>query len=272
MVAAEESVPVRVVIHVNHAEHQRTHGEAMRAGLARHGIASEFAPFNTPHPCDVAVIWGWKQPMVINSGARVLVMERGHLQNRMVYTSCGWGGLGNRARYPKAPDGERWDRHFAHLLEPWKEGTHVVVFGQCTGDASLYNLRDGFEAWARRVVKDAHVFGLPIIYRPHPLMVRHGNTWCPPGAELSTGPLRADLDRAAVAITYNSTSGVECVLAGVPTITLDEGAMAWPVSAHAIEMPPRPDRTAWCHDMAWTSWTMEEIADGTAWEALCTVA
>ena len=263
--------PVRVAIHVNSKPHQRAHGEAMRAGLARHGIQADFASYDEPRPCDVAVVWGWKQSRVIESGARILCMERGHLQDRMVYASLGWDGLGNRGRYPKAPDGERWERLFGRLLEPWKDGTHVVVFGQCPGDAALTGMASSFQAWAQRVVDEARGFGLPIIYRPHPVILQRGDTWHPNGASLSELSLRQDIERAAIAITYNSTSGVECVLAGAPTITLDEGAMAWPVSAHEILVPPMPDRTAWCHDMAYTNWTIDEIADGTAWELLRTV-
>jgi hypothetical protein len=278
-------VPVKAVIHVNHAEHQRTHGAAMKAGMERHGVAVEFAPFDRPEPCDVAVVWGWRQAAVNTSGAAVLVMERGHLPDRMAYTACGWNGLGRRGAYPTAAlmgdsAGLRWNRHFAPLLEPWRherepagatapEEDAVVIFGQVDGDASLYNLRQGFQAWAEGMAKAAAVHRRPIVYRPHPLSVRYGNTWHPAGTELSIHrPLADDLARAWLAVTYNSTSGVEAVLAGVPIVVMDAGGMAWDVARHDVGTPLRPDRTAWAHDMAWTSWTMEEIAAGDAWAAL----
>lgn len=276
---------MKAVIHVNHAEHQRTHGAAMKAGLERHGLTVEFAPFNAPMPCDVAVVWGWRQDNVNRGKAAVLVMERGHLPDRMVYTACGWNGLGRRGTYPTAAlmgdaGGARWAARFAPLMAPWKherepscakasEGGAVVIFGQVDGDASLYALRQGFRAWAEEMTKAAAVYRKPIVYRPHPLSVRHGNTWHPAGTELSIHrPLADDLARADLAITYNSTSGVEAVLAGVPTVVMDPGGMAWEVARHDVGEPIRPDRTAWARDMAWTSWTMEEIAAGDAWAAL----
>lgn len=264
---------MKAIIHVNHAEHQRTHGAAMKAGLEAHGIAVDFAPFDQPGPCDIAVVWGYRQQNVIAHAPRLLVMERGHLPDRMVYTSCGWGGLCGRATYPAPIDGgARWAAHFASLMKPWKgegDGANVLVCGQVTGDASLYGLREGFEAWAMRACEEARAaYGIEIVYRPHPLMVRRGETWHPEGTRLSTGPLDGDLADARACITYNSTAGVEAVLAGVPTVAMDIGSMATPVASKKIGVDVRPDRLSWAHALAWTSWTMDEIADGTAWEAL----
>lgn len=282
---------MKIVLHVNHAEHQKQHAGWMAEGLGRHGVETAFAAFDCPAPCDAAVVWGARQHKVLASGVPVLVMERGHLQPRMEWTSCGWGGLGNRAVYaapPAADPGARWETWFSHHLKPWRPsirssgstqdervfyGTHVVVFGQVEGDASLYGLREGFKSWATRTAaRAAEAYRLPVIYRPHPLTVRQFDNWHPEGTELSTGDLGADLDRAAVAITYNSTAGVECVLAGVPTVVMDIGGMAWPVAGHAIGGPPPDvlcvDRTAWAHRLAWTQFTEDEIRGGLAWEHL----
>lgn len=78
---------VKVIIHVNHAAHQREHGEALREGLSRHGISVQFASRDVPTPGDIVVTWSIKQPRVIAaakaSGTPLLVMERGHLPDRM---------------------------------------------------------------------------------------------------------------------------------------------------------------------------------------------
>lgn len=100
-------------------------------------------------------------------------------------------------------------------------------------------------------------------------MKRQGSTFCPPTAVLSTNErLIDDLHWAALAVSYNSTAGVEAVLAGVPTVTLDEGAMAWPVSGHTIFDRVKPDREAWCHQLAWTQFSLDEIRSGFCWEML----
>lgn len=261
---------MKVVLHVNNAAHQREHCAAMESGLKRHGIDVSYAPYNSPRACDVAVVWGWRQTAVIKAGAPLLVMERGHVQPRMEYTSVGWGGLGRRATYAKAADGgERWDRLFGHHMQDWRpEGEFVVVCGQVPGDAAIHGL--DLQDWASRMVREAReAFGRPVLFRPHPLCVRRAQMWCPDGAEMSIAPLADDLARAFRFVTYNSTVGVETVLGGVPTITMDEGAMAWPVAAHGFEMAPyRPDRMAWSHDLAWTNFSLDEISSGFAWEAV----
>lgn len=255
-------------VHINHAAHQQQHGGAIAEGLWRHGINVEFAPANSPVACDFAVVWGWRQDRIKKAGPPVLVMERGHLQDRMAWTSVGWGGLGRRAVYADIDDGgERWRVNFGEHMRPWREPYgHPTIFGQVAGDASIHGVN--FQKWASDWVGLAEeAFVGPVFYRPHPLSVRSGDKFCPPGAVMDTGPLDHTLDETGVAITYNSTVGVETVLAGVRTIACDEGSMAWPVSSRG-ECLVSPDRTEWAHKLAWTSFSMDEIRSGFAWECV----
>jgi hypothetical protein len=267
---------VKVTIHINNASHQREHAAWARRGFERHGVQVAYSGWNVPADADLVVIWGWKQRRVIDAAQKrrkpILVMERGHLPPRMEFTSCGLNGLGNRAAYAKVEDGgARWRKHFGHLIQPWQNCQgYAVVCGQVRGDASLWNC--DFHKWAQGAVDTLIARGLDVVYRPHPLSVRLQNDlWCPKGARFSRAqsPLVEELAGASLVVTYNSTSGVETVLAGVPTVTFDAGAMAWPVTTHSLEDAPiRPDRTAWAHDLAWSSWQSDEIADGTAWDHL----
>jgi hypothetical protein len=91
----------------------------------------------------------------------------------------------------------------------------------------------------------------------------------PPGAMDAGGNLAEALAGAAFAVTWNSNSGVDAAMAGVPVVAMDEGSMAWPVAAHDLGAVPRlPERRPWAAQLAWCQWRPEEIADGTAWEAL----
>lgn len=269
-----EGRSLRAALHINNLAHQRVHGEAVKAGLERHGISVEFHQYDTPAACDFAVIWGCKQPSVIGKAPHVLVMERGHVGERMKYSSCGWDGLGRRGRYPKASDGgKRWDILWGNLMQPWTEKgaeAYALLIGQVPGDASLYGLTEGFQEWAKTTTLYLLSKGYCVRYRPHPLVRRSGLHFCPPHASLSYSDLiQDDLKGAALCVTYNSTSGVEAVLAGVPTVTMDEGAMAWPVASHSIAEPiVRPDREKWAHDLAWSQWSLEEIRSGEAWSHL----
>ena len=142
----------------------------------------------------------------------------------------------------------------------------VGVLGQVPGDAALYGL--DLDAWAQRTCAALLAQGRTVRYRPHPLVRRCGDVRCPAGATGSTGSLDEDLAGAALAVTFNSTAGVEAVLAGVPTVALDVGAMAWPVTTHDLASVQTPEREPWAHRLAWCQWTIEEIASGLAWEHL----
>lgn len=259
-------------MHCNNARHQQEHVAWMLEGFARHGVSGTVVPRNIQAPGDIHVVWGWKQPVVIAhckaEGKPILVMERGHLQPRMEFTSLGWGGLARRGRYPgKDICGDRWRKHWG-AMEPWKDGgEYALVIGQVDGDASLYGVN--FNVWAQKATNALLGRGLAVRYRPHPLMLRNDRLWRPDRAEFSTRTLAEDLAGAAVCVTYNSTTCVEAVLAGVPTVTSDEGAMAWPVTSHSVDAPAeKPDRREWADDLACCQWSADEIRTGEAWEAV----
>jgi len=252
---------MRAVIHFHpHLNHQRAYATAMRAGLERHGVNVAFGGYDTPtvRQHDFLVVWGApaKQPRVAQTTRPLLIMERSHLPDRMVYTSCGWDGLARRGRYPKADDGgARWRAHWGGLLQPWRDGGgYALLIGQAHGDAALHGL--DVDRWIAEQTAALRALGWTVRFRPHPLVARPERS------------LEEDLAEAVICVTYNSTTGVEAVLAGVPTIAMDEGAMAWDVSGHALDEIVRPEREAWAHDLAYTSWTPEEISSGEVWAHL----
>ena len=138
------------------------------------------------------VVWGWRQRRVIDAaskrGTPILVMERGHVQPRMEWTSCGLNGLARRGTYPSAQDGgARWRAHHAHHEQPWGVNLHgyALVCGQVLGDAALWGC--DFRAWAQGVVDVLRARGMRVVYRPHPYSLRTGDTWAPRGADVSSG-------------------------------------------------------------------------------------
>lgn len=267
---------VKAALHLNTSGHQQAHGAAMKAGLERHGVKVRFAASNQPvRGVDFAVIWGFRQEAVIAAAPPVLVMERGYLPDRFVWTSLGWDGLNGRARFPAPQDhGERFDAFFAQHLRPWRckdEGDYALLIGQLAGDVATrgVNLR----AWIRRTAEQLRVAGYAVRYRPHPQTPRMQARAeeCPPDADFSTMPLEKDLADAALCVTWNSNTGVDAILAGVPTVAMDEGSMAWPVATHDVAAAPiRPDRHEWCRQLSWCQWTLDEIKSGAAWDALKT--
>lgn len=113
----------------------------------------------------------------------------------------------------------------------------------------------------------------PIVYRPKP-------SWS--DAEPVKGTvfdhggktsIYETLSDAFVTITYGSIACVDSVIAGVPAVVLGNGA-ARPISSTVIRdtpfprWPGRADREQWLANLAYSNFSPEEIADGTAWKIL----
>lgn len=244
-------------------------------GILAHGdsaIVIDRAPVPEVHAFDAVACWGWRlgQRLMNRGFARVFVLERGYVGDRFEWTSIGLNGLNGRARFPTLDDaGDRWDSHFAELMSPWKyrPDGYALIMGQVPSDCAVRDIN--FRSWVRSAAgqlgkRFAHD---RIKFRPHPMApnVRAD-------VRSTLGSLADDLAGASLAVTFNSNSGVDAVLAGVPTVAVDRGSMAYPVAAHTVaEEDRRPDRTAWAHAIAWAQWLPRELESGEAWARLRTL-
>ena len=251
------------------SSHQITHQQVLEQGLRRFGIDVINGNARGCHTHYVAC-WGWRNGKELRDrGHDVLVMERGYLGDRFSWTSLAWNGLNGKGDFGTQPDDNsaRFNTHFT--MTPWREtpGEYVLVMGQVPGDASLQgkNLMPWYESVAFLA---ASAYGLPVHFRRHPKAAQRGITQKPRHTIPSTGTLDEALAKAHVVITYNSNSGVDAVLAGVPTITMDYGSMAWDMSGHQVGDYLKPDRTEWAAKLAWKQWSIDEIRTGVALEAL----
>lgn len=250
--------------------HQDMMADAVVAGCKVHGdparrVARRMDLRDSKRVC----MWGWRNGVLhYEKGQNILIMERGYIGNRYAWFSLGWNGLNARARMPIAKDnGARWQQHFAKFMAPWrpcdKQDRYALIMGQVPTDKSLNGMV--FGNWLNRVASDMRHAGIrDILFRPHPLA---------PAMRCSLpvlgGTLQAAIAGASVVVTYNSNSGVDAVLAGVPAVTMDEGAMAYEVTSHnPCGQVFKPDRTAWAYNMAFAQWLPAEVASGVAWDAL----
>lgn len=257
-----------VTIILGRSPHQQVHAEALAKGVWAHGITPILTTRGNPVRTKRVACWGWRYGQLLRDrNCDVLIMERGYLGDRFAWTSLGWNGLNGRATFYPKDDPSRFNQHFT--LKPWKSGgDYVLLVGQVPGDASLGGL--DLTRWYQDTAKQAATaYGLPVRFRPHPLADRHGGPSRPvAGAPTINGELAGALEGAAVAITFNSNAGVDAVLAGVPTVTLDQGSMAYDVAGHAIGERLTPPREEWAARLAWCQWTLAEIKDGTAWASV----
>jgi hypothetical protein len=263
---------MRVHVYLRRPDNVKPFIRAAAAGFKRHGIDAKLLPATAPRRCDLAVCWSIRDTAAIASGKRALIMERGYVGDRFQWASMGYDGLNGRADFlNEHVDGERWAKNFAHLMQPWRghDGKYVLILGQVRTDTSVRGINT-FD-WYRQTAKAIRDAGHDPWYREHPKQARRNMDAFRAVSDL---PHRlSSLDEAMAdarwTVTFNSNSAVESVLAGIPAVTCDEGAMAWPVTGHdPATPPPMPDRTRWAERLAWCQWNMAEIEAGEAWEHL----
>lgn len=252
--------------------HHQSHAEAMVSGLKRHAVDISTFGNRPDNDADFCTVWGWR------AGARIrdhgfdkpiLVLERGYLGDRFFWTSLGWDGLNGRARWNAAQDnGERFWRHHGHLACEWEHHDgYALIIGQVPGDMALEGVN--IDEWYREAGALLWAKGIDTRFRPHPEAVKRGHiSTVPPHVHIE-GTLDEAFSGASMVVTWNSNAAVDAALAGIPTIAMDEGSMAWPVAAHSLAEPlVTPDRDGWFRDLAWRQWTADEIASGLAWEVV----
>lgn len=267
---------MRATLYLNHMRNGdvSTHMKAMSAGLKRHGIDVHQYHDRPDLSADFAVVWGWRRgKMLRDTGFErpILVLERGYLGDRWQWTSMGWDGLNGRARFNVPQDrGERFWANYGGLAREWEAfDGYWLIIGQVIGDAALSMV--DFNQWVKETADDLERLGKDVRFRPHPEAINRGQALPVPNYMVVGGTLSEALSEAACVVTWNSNTGVDAVLSGVPAVAYDEGAMGWPVASHSVHEPlVMPDRADWFRDMSWRQWSMEEIQSGEAWEVVRT--
>ena len=194
---------------------------------------------------------------------------------------------------------ERWNR-FENMtgikFKDWHSpGGNILIMGQKEGDSSLVNIyKAGYASvydWIAEQCKTIRKYtDRPIVIRPHPRNLDRGakivtqllkktnltNITMSPnltrGGSQGGEGLDKDLNNAYCVVTYNSLSGVEAVVKGIPVFALDGGSMAWPV-AHTdlskIEsLNYNIDLQDWKNKIAYSMWNKKDVQTGECWSHL----
>ena len=234
-------------------------------------------------------------------GKDTLIIESAAFKDRKTdpvnddkFYSVGIKGIKSEGEYNNInspPD--RWDK-IGYGIKPWrKDGDYVLYIMQNFGGIGLKNLDyhpnnplayfhdyinwlDKFTNRQVRVrlhpnqVYAARAEGLGKVKerkrKRHLSMFASYPSITVTGEHFST--LEEDISGAWCAIGNTSNALCECVINGVPIITTDKFSMAYDMAEHDIENlenPRTPDRTQWCHDLAYTQWTIEEMRNGDPW-------
>ena len=252
--------------------HQASTGRALVEGFSRHNIRAEVfrSHYQVPRTVKRVCVWGWRLGEVLRArGFDVLVIERGYIGDRFSMFSLAWNGLNNRGDFgqPKVDAAARLAKLYPDALKPWNpEGSYCLLIGQVVGDASLRG--KDLRPWYSKIAHLAERFyGLPVLFRPHPMMLLRGYHKSIPGLTEIGKALSLDdcLAGARVVITYNSNTATDSILAGKPTYAADRGAMAWPVCLQSLSLDTQePDRLPWAQGLAAKQWSLQEIQSGVA--------
>jgi hypothetical protein len=216
----------------------------MSAGLKALGVAYQVTDSRARTDDGLAILFGTTFWRDVERTGDYLLVDRCSFNDTNKFVSLVRNGHGRRGdhRVPHNAPGYRWQKYGVEVA-PWHSGSRVVLCGQ-TESYSPTSLVEFYKA------KATH-------FRKHP------------AGDNPTGlPETRSWENVGSAITLNSSVGVDAVLAGVPTVTLDEGAMAWEVTGHSVNEIVKPPRQDWLNWLAWTQWSWDEIAEGKPWQHL----
>jgi len=228
-----------LAIHYNAAiEWQQKRVHQFQEGLDALGIESTLTS-SRQRVSDHAILFGttfWKD---IEKDGDFLLVDRASVGDPD-YVSLVWNGHGRRGDH-KVPEDTR-GRSLDIKLQPYNiSGDRIILCGQTETYSPQY---DTVSDWYASVPEATH-------FKAHP------------AGDNPTG-LRAvrDFQKAKQVITLNSSVAVECVIKGIPTVTMDEGSMAWDVTSHEPGVHEYQDRGPWLEWLAWTQWSWDEIEQG----------
>lgn len=232
-----------IAIHCNPAVGwQAKRAPQIHEGLKRLGIHSHITT-NRQRETDHAVLLGTTFWRSVEATGDYLLVDRASYGDPD-FVQLVWNGHGRRGdhKVPTAPAG-RFRRTFDGEVFAWSlSGKRIILCGQTESYCKRW--RD-LKQWYDCCTVATH-------FRKHPAGDNPTN--------LQLAPNWGD---AGLVITLNSSVGVESVLCGIPTVTMDEGAMAWDVTGHSPDIKVTPDRTAWLEWLSWTQWHWDEIEAGT---------
>ena len=227
------------------------------AGLRRCGMDVAITRSRERLDGGLPILLGTTLWRAIESTGPFLLVDRCSYGDPGRFVSLVRDGHGRRGdhRTPQVRDGSRWERH-AVAVQPWHadHGTRRILCGQ-TETYSPHHARP--EDWYD------HVGAACTHFRPHPAAAGLARPCAATGL-----PVTRTWDDARAVVTLNSSVAVESVLAGIPTVTMDEAAMAWDVTGREPGDERTPERTEWLHWLAWTQWTHDEIEEGIPWPRL----
>jgi hypothetical protein len=189
-----------------------------------------------------------------------IIIEMGYIgrgNSSDSYYSLSKGGINGYSSYsPKDCPPDR-AKALGVKLQPWKtpcpqgKGNDLII-GQVSRDSTVQH--SDHNKW----INDELQRSPNAWFRPHP---KQGASTIAHNRICTCKTIKKCLKthNIGLAITFNSTSGVETVTNGCPTVTKDRGSMVWDISSHDGYGIFTPDREQWLRDLAYRQYKVNEI-------------
>ena len=185
------------------------------------------------------------------------------------YIDRAWDAFKNTGKYyqasigklgwlPEVADKERSSR-LNVKLKSYSPGGIVCFCGQVPNDQQHGKSEAELLGWFGEVIDDCRLEGS--FWRPHP---QAPGSRMPKGLKLFEGSKAELLEQASLIITYNSTIGLEALIAGCevhcsPNAFYGREAFFYPAFDYREKLIDR---------VAYAQWTPQEIAGGACWKFL----
>jgi len=227
-------------------------------------------------PEAVVFVWSWGRAMTQREkypNAIICTVDHGYTRDRANLFNTGWSlphmtcGLNGFAEHPWVHDGgtRAEAMGWADEIKPYRRTglMRALLLGQVYGDAMIVTQVRDYKGWLAETAHALVAEGYGVTFRPHPVMVRRGQSLDYGNLGRLTGPrpLMADLSETDLAVGLNSNGLVEAFLRGVSARAYNGGTMLAPIledgEANAL------GRREWLNALAYTQWTLDELKDGT---------
>jgi hypothetical protein len=239
---------------------------------------------------DVDVIWSvlwqgrmrgnqaiWQQAQANNKP--VIVLEVGALRRGTTW-KVALGGVNGSAYFGPAGNDSTRAKQLNLSAAPWRPNAQGPIIICTQHSQSLqWQGQPSTEQWVLETIdKIRAVTDRLIAIRPHPRSpftqreFKHKDVVLQQPRRLpgSYDDYDLNLTNAWAVVNWSSNPGVQSVLQGIPAF-VGPHSLASPVAninIDTIESPHMPNRDSWLNDLAYTEWTVDEIAQGLPLERL----
>ena len=264
--------------------------KAMRLGVASVGGTVIDCPYSdvatlekltTAHDVRFAYTCGmhWTEraarAFLESKGIPMVVLDLGYFKraknsaDRVGYNQVGLGKIG---WVPECEvDSSRWDAlGIPDAVAPVTDRPrNVLVLGQVPNDSQHNMTEKVLNTWLNDQTEPFRANGYKITFRPHPLHAKGERPICDLVSVPKNCTLAESLAQCSHVVTFNSTAGLEAILAGVPVVC-DESAhyynvAGWGQCGNALPLTKSASHRVimrHMHRLAWSQWTCAEIETG----------